>query len=110
MSATFPLVVAEPIEVEHKRRRRIRADHDFERVTSPHSGVRAVAFDPGTAVLRLGIHARMLQQPIGRTGLVVLGTDEIGHPWSWCGEGAGQGMEDGSQTGGCGSLQEVATV
>src|SRR5205823_415320 len=50
VAAALALVVTEPVEIQDKGRRRIGTDHDIQGVAGPEAGVRAVAFDPGTAV------------------------------------------------------------
>src|SRR5262249_55407546 len=53
--AALALVITEPIQIDDEWRRRVGADHDGQGVAAPHAGVRAVALDPGAAVLRLRI-------------------------------------------------------
>src|SRR5205823_1694199 len=55
--AALALVVAEPIQIEDERRRRIRAHHNAQGISRPNTRVRAVTLDPGAAILGLGIDA-----------------------------------------------------
>ena len=65
-------VVAEPIDVESKSRRGIRADVKANRLARAHAGVRAITFDPRAAIFGRRIDARVREHPVARAGLGVL--------------------------------------
>src|SRR5262249_39464455 len=67
VAASLTAVVAQAIEVYHERRRRVRADHDLQRLPGSHACPGTVALDPGTAIVRGRVYAGVRQHPVGRT-------------------------------------------
>src|SRR5438876_635479 len=59
VTATLAAVITHPVEVDHKDRRRVRADLEFDGLPGADARPGAVAFDPGTPVARLWVGARV---------------------------------------------------
>src|SRR6266545_6960722 len=79
VTSTLAAVMAHPVEVDHKGRRRVRADLEFDGFPGADARPGAVAFDPGTAVTRLWLGARVGQEPCGRARFLVLLANEGAH-------------------------------
>src|SRR5438445_9623229 len=66
MPPPHPPVISHPLNIQPKRRSGIRTHKNGELIPSANAGMRAIPFDPRTAIFGLRIDARILQNPIHR--------------------------------------------
>src|SRR5205823_2306270 len=73
-------IKAHPVNLEREWRRWIGADVEADALAGADAGPRAIAFNPRASILGRWINARLAQQPVTRTALVVFTADKIlGH-------------------------------
>src|SRR5437667_1568519 len=75
VTSALAAVMAHPVEVDHEGRGRVRADLEFDGPPGADASPGAVALNPRPTVARLWVGARVGQEPLGRSRLLVLFTN-----------------------------------